>query len=307
MSDFGETILDFLPIRSELHNSDNPLRKVIDRTVGEWVDNSQYTGLEFKNQMFLNTATGQWLDLFGHDYGVYRQPDESDDDFRQRIIYEKLDELTPALLQDVYNVKLFTYYIYFNAKDNTLVSDNPYIVQNNSFIGLSDIDTIRLLDKKFIMDNVITWINDEGDLDYIFDSRGINVLSDYSEMYTLNHIPSKYFWNTRTIVNVKLKLPIAIECGPMFYNCFDLTTVNLNLPNTTNCQGLFYNCSGLKDVKLNIPKLSLYNLMFTNATAIETIDVTIPPGKVDGFKTYVLGLDLAHLTSFIINGEEVEL
>ena len=36
----------------------------------------------------------------------------------------------------------------------------------------------------------------------------------------------------------------------------------------------------------------------------ETIDVIIPTSKVSGFKSYITGLNLQHLTSFIINGEE---
>jgi hypothetical protein len=44
--------------------------------------------------------------------------------------------------------------------------------------------------------------------------------------------------------------------------------------------------------------------MLRNAPNIETIDVTIPTNKVNGFKSYVTGLNLQHLTSFIINGEE---
>jgi len=60
----------------------------------------------------------------------------------------------------------------------------------------------------------------------------------------------------------------------------------------------------LNEVKLNLPKLNTYSNMFRNASIIKTIDVNIPTSKVDGFKSYVTGLNLQHLTSFIINGEE---
>ena len=53
-----------------------------------------------------------------------------------------------------------------------------------------------------------------------------------------------------------------------------------------------------------MPNLSDYTNMCYNCSNIETIDVTIPTSIVSGFKSYVTGLNLQHLTSFIINGEE---
>ena len=80
--------------------------------------------------------------------------------------------------------------------------------------------------------------------------------------------------------------------------------VKLNLPNATNCDYMFLYCLNLVNVKLNLPKLNSYSMMFGATENIETIDVTIPTSQVDGFKSYVTGLHLQHLTSFIINGEE---
>ena len=70
---------------------------------------------------------------------------------------------------------------------------------------------------------------------------------------------------------------------------------------------MFRGCTGLTGVKLNAPKLIDYGFMFSGCSALETIDVTIPTSIVNDFKSYVLGLELENLTSFIINGEEVEL
>ena len=122
MSDSFDGLLELLPIASALQQSDNPLRIVLDRTVGEWLD-------EFEQpfeQLFLTSATGGWLDAHGRDYGVPRKIDEDDEHYRQRIIYEKLDHLTPSLLSDVYGVRLFTYRVDFDVKSNTLVSDNAW-------------------------------------------------------------------------------------------------------------------------------------------------------------------------------------
>ena len=384
-----DMIVEMLPLSSKLQRADNPLRIVLDRTVGEWLDNFEQPF----EQLFLMSATGGWLDAHGRDYGVPRRLDEDDEHYRQRIIYEKLDHLTPSLLSDVYNVRLFSYRGDFNVSDNTLVSDNQHIVQSNTFLGLSDEDTISILDKKFILDRVVTWVNDLGSLDYIFDMRDINIISDYSKVYELNNLRLFFnkgnfktvklylpngtdchemflncnlvninlnlpnatncismfytcpnlvnvnlnlpnvincftmFWGCSSLENINLSLPKATVCSGLFVSCSNLTNVDLNLPNATDCDNMFTHCSNLEDidldlprvmncssmfwdcpnlinVKLNCPKLSDYSDMFEYAENIETIDVTIPTNKVSGFKSYVTGLNLTNLTSFIINGEE---
>ena len=153
MSVSMDMIVELLPLSSKLQRADNPLRIVLDRTVGEWLDNFEQPF----EQLFLTSATGGWLDAWGKDYGVPRRLDEDDESYRQRIVYEKLDHLTPSLLSDVYNVKLFTYRENFDVTDNTLVSDNPYI-DNGGYLGLADSDTMDILDKKFILDSGVTWI-----------------------------------------------------------------------------------------------------------------------------------------------------
>lgn len=153
MSVSMDMIVEMLPLSSKLQQSDNPLRIVLDRTVGEWLDNFSQPF----EQLFLMSATGGWLDAHGRDYGVPRRIDEDDESYRQRIIYEKLDHLTPALLNNVYNVQLFSYRNDFDVTDNTLVSDNPYI-DNGGYLGLADSDTMDILDKKFILDSGVTWL-----------------------------------------------------------------------------------------------------------------------------------------------------
>ena len=122
LSDSFELIRELLPLGSSLQDDGNPLRIVLDRSVGEWLDGFEQPF----EQLFLTTATGGWLDAHGKDYGVSRRIDESDESYRQRIIYEKLDNLTAPLLSDVYNVDLYAFVEDYNPKENTLTSDNPY-------------------------------------------------------------------------------------------------------------------------------------------------------------------------------------
>jgi hypothetical protein len=107
MSDSLDLLLELFPLGSALQHPDNELRKVLDRTVCEWLDSFSQP----YDELFLMSATGGWLDAWGRDYGVPRKLDEDDDSYRQRIVYEKLDHLTPSLLADVYHVRLFSYRI----------------------------------------------------------------------------------------------------------------------------------------------------------------------------------------------------
>ena len=89
MSVSMDMIVEMLPLSSKLQQSDNPLRIVLDRTVGEWLDNFSQPF----EQLFLMSATEGWLDAHGRDYGVPRRLDEDDEHYRQRIVYEKLDTI----------------------------------------------------------------------------------------------------------------------------------------------------------------------------------------------------------------------
>lgn len=153
MSVFMDLLCEMLPLRSNLQNENNPLRVVLDKSVCEWMDNHSHPF----DELFLTTAEGGWLDAHGKDYGVVRRLDETDEDYRKRIIYEKLDELTPQMLKEMYNVGLYSYVSSFSVSDNDLTSDNPYLNQNG-YMGSVDSDTQSILNGKFILDKGVEWI-----------------------------------------------------------------------------------------------------------------------------------------------------
>ena len=155
MSTNGELILDQIPDTSELSNPNNPMYRIIDDGVGAWLDNFEERDLD--SQLFLNTATGKYLDLHGKDWNIRRKPNESDEDYRQRIIYESMGEVTVGFLLTVYNVELYAFVDDFNVEDNTLTSDNPYI-SDKGFLAVSNQTTKDILDKKFILDTKIEWL-----------------------------------------------------------------------------------------------------------------------------------------------------
>ena len=155
MSDFGEALFELLPIKSALNNPLNKGRKVIDNSVGEWFDH--YDIFEFYNQLFLDSATGKYLDLFGKDYGTFRRLNESDEDYLQRIISEKSDSLTPSTLKSIFGLDLYSYVPDFSPELNHLTSDNSFINQNG-YIAEADEDLKKLINSKFIIGEEITWL-----------------------------------------------------------------------------------------------------------------------------------------------------
>ena len=321
MSDFGESLFDLLPVHSSLQNSDNPGRKVIDNTVGEWFDH--YDIDEFYDNLFIDTATGAYLDLFGRDYGVTRQTDESDEDYRTRVIQEKLDHLTPQYLEELYGLTLYHAIGGFSTATNTLTSDNPY--STDYYMAIKNYDIKKILDKKFIMGTSIVWY-DGTTLDYLINTSNVDILKNYSKLYSMSNC-FQFFKDDTTIKKVKLTSDSITNANQMFKGCTGLVDAELILSNASvnnifeGCTNLvnvvldapeanyidFSTCSSLVRFKANVPTIQDYSHCFDNCISLEYIDIVIPSSLVSGFKSYVLGLNLSNLSTFIVNGEEVEL
>ena len=161
MSEYGEGIINRLHPKSPLRNPNNPMHTLIHNTVGAWLDN--YSIEKLYENSFLDTATGAWLDLFGNEYGVTRHLEESDTDYRKRIIYEAIGNLSVKYLVDIYDLTLYTYLPDFSIEDNSLTSDNPYMVlsfdmDNLKFMSVASDEIKAILDKKFLIDGGIEWL-----------------------------------------------------------------------------------------------------------------------------------------------------
>ena len=87
MSVFLDLLCGLLPLHSVLQVEGNELRKVLDRSIGEYFDNVD----DIKEQLFLSSATGSWLDVWGRDFGVPRKLGEGDEEYRERIVFESLN------------------------------------------------------------------------------------------------------------------------------------------------------------------------------------------------------------------------
>ena len=113
---------------------------------------------DFYEQLFLTSATGKYLDLHGKDYAVYRKTDESDEDYRERIVQEKLEHLTPEYLKSIYGLTLYVFVDDFDASENTLTSDNVYI-NHDGYMAEAPVDLQRIIEKKFVLkQGEIQWL-----------------------------------------------------------------------------------------------------------------------------------------------------
>ena len=154
MSDFISMFVEMLPQHSNLQKVDNPFRVVLDRTVGEYMDNIS-TETVFDG-LFLMSASGGWLDAHGADYGVARRLDEDDESYRNRIVFEKLEYLTVRNLREIYGLVLFAFVSDFDAEENCLTSDNPYI--SSKYMSVASDELKEILNKKFVLDGGIEWL-----------------------------------------------------------------------------------------------------------------------------------------------------
>ena len=149
MSDFGEGIINRLADNCSLKDMNNPASKVIDKTVGAWLD--EYYNSDFFSNVFLSEAEGAYLDVIGTDYSVYRKINESDEDYRNRLLIEPLDKFNLQTLYRVYNIQLLSYKE--DKTDLTLLSDN-HLLSNKYYIDCSD-ELWNIILNKFITSNIL--------------------------------------------------------------------------------------------------------------------------------------------------------
>ena len=155
MSDFGYGILGRLREGSVARDPSNSFFKVFDGSVGEWLDRFDVDG--FHEELFLETAAGKWLDLHGKQFGVPRHLDESDDDYRERIIQHTLGRLTPVLLNVDFGLDLYSDVSGFSLEDNVLVSDNFYVGADDGFICFTSEETRSLIERSFVIQEGVEW------------------------------------------------------------------------------------------------------------------------------------------------------
>ena len=147
-----EAILERLG-NSNLQKSDNPGRIVLDGTLGEYLENYDNHLLD----MFLTRADGSYLDAHGKDFGIYRRENESDDDYRNRILLERsmLDTTSDFSKLDV------ELWVYFDdvLDKNQLTSRNEYLKEEHDldYVFIASGTDKEYLENQFILSDVL-WV-----------------------------------------------------------------------------------------------------------------------------------------------------
>ena len=155
MTIYGDGLIERLNMESSLQDPNNPMHRILNNGVGGWLDDYDENSLQ--EQVFIDSSNGNYLDLHGREYGVKRRVDESDDDYRERIILESLGKLTVEYLSEVYGLELYVYIQDFEMEDNTLSSRNPYLA-TDGFMSVVPTSIQNLLNKKFVLDSALHYI-----------------------------------------------------------------------------------------------------------------------------------------------------
>ena len=272
MSIFIKMLCDMLPMASNLQDTNNSVRKVLDYSVGEYMDNLP----DIFDELFLTSATGGWLDAWGKDFGVLRKVDESDDDYRQRILFEKLEYLTAKNLSEIYGVELYSAFDGFNPVENDLTSDNPYLT--DWFVGVAPEEIQKILNNKFVLDGSILWYNGSP-LDYLTGYPSNKSILKYNlELYNLTDLSNYQFKGEYKVVVLKMHLPIAVNIDGFLLSQNRLTEVELDCPNVTSANHLFENCVNLPSIDLSLPKAYNIENMFNSCTSLTSVDLDLPKG-----------------------------
>lgn len=139
-----------------LHQDDNPGRMVIDGTIGEYLENYDNHLMD----LFVSFASGDYLDLHGHELGLVRHEDESDTSFRNRIMTElTIKQSTDDFLKA--NADLWVFFDDVLVDKNQLTSRNQYLKEEHDmgyvFIGFAELVDKEYLNSKFLLEDIL-WV-----------------------------------------------------------------------------------------------------------------------------------------------------
>lgn len=148
-------VTDALPVKSKIH--DTPYEELLNNTIGYLLEETEEEITNIVDGFNMQTATAKYLDLIGKDYNIQRRTDETDENYRKRLLIEPSDHFSEKLLYDVYDVQLLTYKNGLRSgRDYTLLSDNTLL--SDRYIVDVDDTVWEIINKKFIVqDTLIRW------------------------------------------------------------------------------------------------------------------------------------------------------
>lgn len=153
MTVYGEEILNITRLNpnSNLSNPDSDGYKLIDNTIG-WLL-TEYVDSDFINQVFIKTAKGQYLDLLGRIHGVYRNKNETDDKYRERIQNLKTLVFSITGLKSI-GCEIFDY---VEEIDKQITSSNPLL--SHKYLIYAD-STNKNIVNRFVNNRVFEYLED---------------------------------------------------------------------------------------------------------------------------------------------------
>ena len=139
-----------------LQQEDNPGRKVIDGTIGEYLERYDNHLLD----LFVAFASGKYLDLHAQELNLIRREDESDISLRNRIITElTIKQSTNDFLKA--NADLWVFFNDLLENKNVLSSRNQYLKEKHEegylFIGYAENIDKEYLNSKFFLEDIL-WV-----------------------------------------------------------------------------------------------------------------------------------------------------
>ena len=154
MSDCIDTVTSLMPSASSFDGSD--VQEVLDRTIGPYFDDLEGRIEDVLDAPFLTEATGDYLDLLhGKLYGITRNLEESDDDYRLRMSFQCKDGLRIPDLLDL-GCKVYAHVDDFDA-DDTITSRNTSLT-TQYIVKCPNDDIEALIKDNLIWEKVVTFI-----------------------------------------------------------------------------------------------------------------------------------------------------
>ena len=146
MTDCIDTIASLMPSSSKFKDSD--VEAIFNETIGQYFDDMEIRIEDLLDAPFLTRASGDYLDLIhGKLYNLERLPDEDDDEYRARLMFQARDGLHVQELYDL-DCDVYAYTDDFNP-ETTLTSRNTSVT--NKFLIETPSDAVEDL----IKDNLL--------------------------------------------------------------------------------------------------------------------------------------------------------
>lgn len=121
MTEFIDTITGLMPLSSNFDGSD--MQSLLDETLGAYFDSKEEDIEEVLDAPFLSEADDDYLDLIhGQLYSIKRKPEETDEEYRSRLVFQAKDHLTVPDLREL-DCKVYAYVDEYNPA-STLTSRN---------------------------------------------------------------------------------------------------------------------------------------------------------------------------------------